>query len=594
VLVLYHRHHNITSPRSLIGIGKTRVAAFLIATALELDESYPPPSSSSSSSNNNNTTIDIVVPPNKNRILAVTHSNGAADVLLSALLSLSIPAIRLGRPASVSPDVRHRTVTAIVESIPEVRRLRREVEGGAGNTSNKYDLRRCIEEWENIIVESAPVVVSSCIGVARQLKFSSSSSPTPTNGNDQNTQPRRTTKNMNFPLVISDEAAQTTEPALLTALVTAGAEQLVLLGDTKQLPPTVTCTDGWVRESLGRSPMERLEKEGVAGGYGGRGVNGDAGSLTVQYRMPKDLVLFPSRYFYGGRLKSADDFMTRSEAGIGEKDGSVLPPKGFAWPKSSRPLAFVDVGGGKEGNSTSATIGVGGYEVAHAYGGGKSNPTEVDIVVDIVEDLLAAGEVDAKDISVISPYSRQVQLIRTELTGNDRNGRIRRSQRRMRRRGKYNDFSSSLPHSTINTDDVRVGTVDSFQGQETEVVIFSAVRSNSEGHLGFLRDPRRLCVAITRARRGLILVGDVRTLRSNRHWTALIDSCEERDCLVDICNLKMWGENEDGVDDEEEGRGNVRSSGSDAKNDSDTDVSLGNSTLDDLLSEFDQFLFEQS
>ena len=83
----------------------------------------------------------------------------------------------------------------------------------------------------------------------------------------------------------------------------------------------------------------------------------------------------------------------------------------------------------------------------------------------------------------------------------------------------------------------RVGTVDSFQGQETDLVVFSATRSNDVGDMGFLRDPRRLCVAITRARRGLILVGDARTLRSSHHWTALIESCESRGCFVDAGDL---------------------------------------------------------
>mmetsp|Transcript_18756 Transcript_18756/g.38160 ORF Transcript_18756/g.38160 Transcript_18756/m.38160 type:complete len:120 (+) Transcript_18756:162-521(+) len=83
----------------------------------------------------------------------------------------------------------------------------------------------------------------------------------------------------------------------------------------------------------------------------------------------------------------------------------------------------------------------------------------------------------------------------------------------------------------------RVGTVDSFQGQETELVVFSATRSNTVGDLGFLRDPRRLCVAITRARRGLILVGDAQTLRSSHHWAALIDSCQSRGCLIDAGDL---------------------------------------------------------
>ena len=68
-------------------------------------------------------------------------------------------------------------------------------------------------------------------------------------------------------------------------------------------------------------------------------------------------------------------------------------------------------------------------------------------------------------------------------------------------------------------------------------MVFSATRSNDLGELGFLRDPRRLCVAITRARRGLVLVGDALTLRSSHHWTALIESCESRGCFVDAGQL---------------------------------------------------------
>jgi len=237
--------------------------------------------------------------------------------------------------------------------------------------------------------------------------------------------------------------------------------------------------------------------------------------------------------------------------------------------------------GGGDGSSNGSSSDSG--EVIHSYGGGKSNPTEAELVVDLVEDLLAAGDVAAKDIAIISPYSKQVQLIRTELM----DGSATR-----RRRHHHHHIQPNGATTTIQTDDIRVGTVNSFQGQETEIVIFSAVRSNREKELGFLRDPRRLNVAITRARRGLILLGDVCVLRTCRHWAALIASCEKRGCLVDVCNLRtVEGEVEEEMMDGVVDDGTQRLV-SDVMED-DGGIS-SESMLDDLLSEYDDLFGDTS
>ena len=213
--------------------------------------------------------------------------------------------------------------------------------------------------------------------------------------------------------------------------------------------------------------MARLEKIGI----GQR-------TLAVQYRMPPELLQFPSRYFY-------ESLVTCPKG-----RASTRPPRGFDWP-GGQPLCFVNLGHD--------------LEVGHAEGG-KSNPDEAALAARIVRAILEAGEVSPANVAVIAPYARQVDQIRVQLVG---------------------AVASAC----------RVGTVDSFQGQETDVVIFSATRSNELGDMGFLQDPRRLCVAITRARRGLILVGDVRTLRRSHHWTALIDECESRGCLINAADL---------------------------------------------------------
>jgi regulator of nonsense transcripts 1 len=273
-------------------------------------------------------------------------------------------------------------------------------------------------------------------------------------------------------MLVLDEAAQTTEPALICALAAAKAEQVVMVGDTRQLPPTITLMD--LRDTLGVSPMARLEKAGVG-----------LFTLQTQYRMPPSLLEHPSKYFYKGVV------------GCAEQIKEYPPPRGFPWP-SSLPLAFIN-------------IGEGGAEVAHNFGG-RSNPSEVTLIAELVSKVLDANEIDASGIAIISPYAKQVQRIRMELAS---------------RRGYH-------PKAHL----VRVGTVDSFQGQETDLVLISTVRSNPLQELGFLRDPRRLCVAITRARRGLIIVGDRSVLQSCRHWAALLQSCDDRQCSMDAVELE--------------------------------------------------------
>ena len=423
------------------GTGKTRTAAFLISSAMRLQSHHHRPTDSGAPSPS---------PPGK--ILAVAHSNGAADVLLAALLGMGVPAVRVGRPASVSPSVRRRTVVALAEKHPEIVALSARARNASlpphQRSAASVEIGAVREEVSKAILRAAQVVVCSCIGAHQLLD-----------------------EGLTFPMAVLDEGSQATEPALVCALAAAKAEQLVIVGDTRQLPPTVTSESLKLRQSLGMSPMARLERAGI----GQR-------TLRVQYRMPPELLEHPSAYFYNSLVTCANERRARP------------PPKGFAWPRGL-PLCFIDYGHD--------------LEVSHDSGG-KSNPDEADLVAKIALEALAAGDVSASDVAVITPYASQVDRIRRSLSGA-----------------------------------CRVGTVDSFQGQETDLVIFSATRSNGVGDLGFLRDPRRLCVAITRAKRGLVLVGDVRTLRNSHHWSALIESCRSRGCLIDAQELLASAEAKD-------------------------------------------------
>ena len=404
------------------GTGKTRCASLLVSSALRLGDGGAAP-----------------------RVLAVCHSNGAADVLLAALVAVGVPAIRAGRPASVAPEARRHTVVALAERHPEVSALRERARNATLKphlrSAAAADARKVVDEVREALSRNAPVVVASCVGAHQLIEASSGE----------------------FSLVVVDEAAQTTEPAVLCALAAAKADQIVFVGDTKQLPPTVVSEDAALRRALATSPMSRLEAAGLP-----------LKTLRVQYRMPPALVYHPSNYFYGGLVACADD----------RREGEA-PPAGFPWP-GGLPLAFVDVRA----------------EETKRASGGVTNTREAELVAAVVAGVLEAGELGPRDLVVISPYNRQCDAVRGALA----------------RRGVY---------------DVRVGTVDAFQGQETQLVVFTATRSNPRGDLGFLRDPRRLNVAITRAKRGLVLVGDAATLSNSRHWRALVDSCRDRGAWVD-------------------------------------------------------------
>lgn len=278
---------------------------------------------------------------------------------------------------------------------------------------------------------------------------------------------------MLFSYVIVDEATQATEPDTLVA-ITAGrqmAKQIVLVGDQNQLPPTVLCKD--INENVGFglevSLFVRLWLTGVR-----------TQLLNMQYRMHPVLAQFPSQLFYAGRLLN----------GISEKDREL--PRGWDTENVLLSVAhrvwFFPVADGmeKKASSNDTIIRASSY----------LNHEEAAVVTAIVKYLCNKEHTHrantrpfvGSDIGIISPYSAQVRLLRDKLS------------------------------EECSMIDLSVNSVDGFQGREKEVIIISSVRNNEDGRVGFLNDWRRLNVAITRARRLLILVGNECTLESSPHW----------------------------------------------------------------------------
>ena len=260
-----------------------------------------------------------------------------------------------------------------------------------------------------------------------------------------------------FQACLIDEATQATEPATIIPL-TKGCKQVVLIGDQNQLPPTIISREAEAA-GLGESLFERFIRAGIR-----------TYMLRVQYRMHPAIALFPSITFYKGELLS------------GTPPSQRRAPVGFDWPVPAVPMAFVNVEDGQE----------------RSDGASQTNLAEVQKVINIVKKLSGGHEVLPGDIGIVTPYSAQARAIKKILRGN--------APERTR-------FDAPADPTSMKA--VEVSTVDGFQGREKEVIVFSCTRANMNGNVGFLADTRRVNVMLTRAKRGLIIVGHMKTLQQD-------------------------------------------------------------------------------
>jgi len=195
--------------------------------------------------------------------------------------------------------------------------------------------------------------------------------------------------------------------------------------------------------------------------------------LDTQYRAHPMLMEFSASCIYQGKLKD----------GI---DGSGRPqPKGIDWPNPDCPAAFFPC-----------------TAEEHLDGESKANKVEAQQLCDIVKKALAYGELGMGDIGVVTPYKGQVRTLRRIL---------------------FDQIEGAE-----KSRELEIASVDNFQGREKELIIFSAVRCNHFGGVGFLADWRRLNVMITRARRGLIVIGDAMTLCQDPHWKIWLEFTEKQ------------------------------------------------------------------
>ena len=262
-----------------------------------------------------------------------------------------------------------------------------------------------------------------------------------------------------FSSLFIDEAAQALEAACWIAI--SKADRVILAGDHCQLPPTIKCLEA-LRGGLGDTLMEKVVRRKPE----------TVSLLRMQYRMHEDIMAFPSHWFYHDRLLAAPEVRYR---GILDYDNAIT------WIDT----AALDF---KEKNVADGT--------------GRINLGEAGLLIRHLRSYMERiGEKrildEHIDFGIISPYRAQVRYLRQLLY----------------KEPFFRPFRSLLT----------VHTVDGFQGQERDVVFVSLVRANEEGQIGFLRDLRRMNVAITRARMKLVILGDAVTLARHPFYKALYD-----------------------------------------------------------------------
>ncbi len=290
-----------------------------------------------------------------------------------------------------------------------------------------------------------------------------------------------------FSTLFIDEAAQALEPACWAAILKA--DRVVMGGDHQQLPPTVkslAAAKGGLANTLMQKVVD-LHPQCVT-------------LLTTQYRMNEEIMSFPSYWFYHGRLDAAPEAAHRQISPL------------------DTPLTWLDT-------STRSEVGGQRSEIADVQQlrtptselrtktGSLTNAQEARLVIHALRDyieMISPQKIENEriDFGIITPYRGQARLIR----------RLLKMQHYFRKLKRH----------------ITVGTVDGFQGQERDVIVISLVRDNAEGQIGFLRDLRRMNVAMTRARMKLIIVGNTQTLSRHRFYRELTEHFRRHGEIIEV------------------------------------------------------------
>lgn len=421
----------------------------------------------------------------ESQVLVCAQSNMAVDWISEKLVDRGINVLRIGNPTRVNDKMLGFTYERRFESHADypqlwairkaIRELRKNRKKGSENYHQKMDrLKSRAAEIElrinSELFGEARVIACTLVGSAHHLL-----------------------EGMKFGTLFIDEAAQALEAACWIPM--RRASRVILAGDHCQLPPTVKSIAA-LRAGLGKTLMERIAEnkpEVVT-------------LLKIQYRMNDEIMQFSSDWFYGGKVESAPQIKYRS---VLDYDHPIT------WIDTSNEENQITIEGEdapEDSASTASSVSAANQNsdlnfkeqfVGESFG--RINKAEAELtLLTLAEYFTKIGKQrvleERIDVGIISPYRAQVQYLKKLIK-------------------KYEFFK---PYRRL----ISVNTVDGFQGQERDVILISLVRSNDEGQIGFLKDLRRMNVAMTRARMKLIILGNKDTMTKHPFYKKLWEYVE--------------------------------------------------------------------
>ena len=410
----------------------------------------------------------------ESQVLVCAQSNMAVDWISEKLVDRGVNVLRIGNPTRVNDKMLGFTYERRFEAHPDypqlwaIRKAIRELRKNRKKGSESYHQK--LERLKSRATELEIHINSELLGEARVIACTLVGSA------------HRLLEGMKFGTLFIDEAAQALEAACWIPM--RRASRVILAGDHCQLPPTVKSIAA-LRAGLGKTLMERIAEnkpEVVT-------------LLKIQYRMNEEIMRFSSDWFYHGEVESAPQIKYRS---ILEDDSPIT------WIDTSNEENQVTIEG-DDVVSGEKRDDMNFHEQFVGESFGRINKAEADLtLLTLAEYLTQVGKrrvlEESIDVGIISPYRAQVQYLKRLLK-------------------KYEFFK---PYRRL----ISVNTVDGFQGQERDVILISLVRSNDEGQIGFLKDLRRMNVAMTRARMKLIILGDKSTMTKHPFYQKLWEYVE--------------------------------------------------------------------